>query len=256
MLPKRQGFPFMSLVVFMAMRFFQHSTGLLRSAFLLWGALLCVQPLRAFERVNLRNGFFYDCTRREPLDSAHVRLHLLTEQLGAANYVDLPVDVIAGIETLPDPPPASLHASVGSGSIDVPSLLTHAGTLHNIDAELLASIVHAESGGRIRAVSRVGAEGLMQLMPGTAAALGVVDAFRPDQNVAGGTAYFDALLTRYHDNLPLALAAYNAGPGAVDHYHGVPPFRETRAYVARVMTEFKRRKLALQQTAQNTHPAH
>ena len=91
----------------------------------------------------------------------------------------------------------------------------------------------------------------MQLMPGTAHQLGVDDAFRPDQNIAGGTTYLDQLLDRYDPNndthgLALALAAYNAGPAAVDRYHGIPPYRETRAYVVRVLKEFKRRKLALQ----------
>ena len=103
-------------------------------------------------------------------------------------------------------------------------------------------MVRAESGGNIFAVSRAGAQGLMQLMPGTAAELGVTDSFRADQNINGGTAYLDALLVRYHDHLALALAAYNAGPAAVDKYHGVPPYRETRAYVARVIREFNRRK--------------
>jgi soluble lytic murein transglycosylase-like protein len=106
-------------------------------------------------------------------------------------------------------------------------------------------VVHAESGGQVKAVSRTGARGLMQLMPGTASELGVKDAFVADQNVEGGTKYLDALLTRYHDNIALALAAYNAGPGAVDKYHGVPPFRETRAYVSRVIREFNRRKTVL-----------
>jgi soluble lytic murein transglycosylase-like protein len=86
----------------------------------------------------------------------------------------------------------------------------------------------------------------MQLMPGTASAMGVEDSFKADQNIAGGTAYLDALLTRYHDDVALALAAYNAGPGAVDKYHGVPPYRETREYVARVIREFNRRKQLIQ----------
>jgi len=124
------------------------------------------------------------------------------------------------------------------------TMLAKAGTQHHIDADLLASVVKAESGGRVMAVSRTGAQGLMQLMPDTANEMGVSDAFRPEQNIAGGTAYLDQLLVRYHDNAALALAAYNAGPGAVDKYHGIPPYRETRAYVARVIREFNRRKTA------------
>jgi soluble lytic murein transglycosylase-like protein len=92
----------------------------------------------------------------------------------------------------------------------------------------------------------------MQLMPGTAAALGVEDSFKPEQNVRGGTAYLDGLLTRYHDQLALALAAYNAGPLAVDKYHGIPPYRETQAYVARVIHEFNRRVLAREAQARQT----
>jgi len=85
----------------------------------------------------------------------------------------------------------------------------------------------------------------MQLMPGTARDLGVKDAFRPDQNIAGGASYLDSLLTLYKNNLDLALAAYNAGPAAVARYHNrVPPFAETRAYVTRVENEFIRRKKA------------
>jgi soluble lytic murein transglycosylase-like protein len=84
----------------------------------------------------------------------------------------------------------------------------------------------------------------MQLMPGTASEMGVEDSFKPDENVRGGSTYLDSLLTRYHDNVALALAAYNAGPAAVDKYHGIPPYHETRAYVARVIHEFNRRVLA------------
>ncbi|MGB9406336.1 MAG: lytic transglycosylase domain-containing protein, partial [Terracidiphilus sp.] len=88
------------------------------------------------------------------------------------------------------------------------------------------------------------ARGLMQLMPATAKDMGVEDSFKPEENVRGGAIYLAALLTRYHDNMALALAAYNAGPEAVDKYHGIPPYRETRAYVARVIHEFNRRVLA------------
>ena len=117
-----------------------------------------------------------------------------------------------------------------------------AGAAHDLDVELLASVIRAESNGNVHAVSRVGARGLMQLMPDTASKLGVADSFRADQNINGGTAYLNDLLVRYHDNLALALAAYNAGPAAVDKYHGIPPYRETRRYVARIIHDFNRRK--------------
>ena len=123
-------------------------------------------------------------------------------------------------------------------------MLDRAGARHNIDADLLASILHAESAGNPRAVSRAGAQGLMQLMPATATTLGVHNSFAPEENISGGAAYLDQLLTRYHDDIRLAVAAYNAGPAAVDRYRGIPPYAETRAYVARVVREFNRRKLA------------
>ncbi len=208
----------------------------------------------ALERVTLRNGFTYDCTRQEPLDTTHIRLYLLPSQPdAAANYIDLPAGSVASVEELPDPPKISLPSASGHAAAppDLHALLNTAGAAHDIDVELLASVVHAESGGRANAISRVGAVGLMQLMPATALSLGILDARLPAGNINGGTAYLDALLTRYKNNLALALAAYNAGPGAVDRYHGIPPFRETRAYVVRVMTEFKRRKLEL---ARNQQP--
>jgi hypothetical protein len=223
------------------MRFLLVATGLI--------AALLPATAHASERVTLRNGFTYDCARREPLDSTHVRLFLATSDIStgsATNFIDLPLQSIAAIETLPDPiQPAPVPAAVAPAP-DMHTLLSNAGAAHNIDVELLASVIHTESGGRSNAVSRTGARGLMQLMPGTAQQLGVNDAFQPGENIAGGTTYLDQLLTRYHDNLAVALAAYNAGPAAVDRYHGIPPYRETRAYVARVMNEFKRRKLALE----------
>jgi soluble lytic murein transglycosylase-like protein len=202
----------------------------------------------ARERITLHNGFELECLHHETLDATHVRLYLP----GDNNYQDLAAADIASVEIIPDPkpepPPVPATAALKQPDLDVPTLLTRAGTQHNIDRELLASIVHAESAGNTHAVSRTGARGLMQLMPGTARELGVDDPTRPDQNIDGGTTYLDSLLTRYHDNLALALAAYNAGPAAVDRYHGIPPYRETRAYVLRVMTEFKRRSAAAHAT--------
>jgi soluble lytic murein transglycosylase-like protein len=206
-------------------------------------ALLLSRSAQAIDHVTLRNGFSYDCAHREQLADGKVRLFLAAG--GEDSYIDLPASEIESVATGPDPP----QPVAAAGTADVRGLLSHAGAQHDIDVDLLVSVVHAESDGRVRAVSRTGAQGLMQLMPATAQQMGVHDSFQPDENINGGTAYLDALLTRYHDDLALALAAYNAGPAAVDKYRGIPPYRETRAYVARVMTEFKRRKLAAEHAA-------
>lgn len=212
-------------------------------------AFVCIAApgAHALDHVTLRNGFSYDCAHHEPLNNGRVRLFLTAD---GSSYIDLPASEIESVDTLPDPPAiASQSSPQPAHASDVRGLLSRAGAQHDIDVELLASIVHTESGGNAHAVSHSGAQGLMQLMPSTAHQLGVKDSFQPDQNIDGATAYLDALLTRYHDNLALALAAYNAGPAAVDRFHGIPPYRETRTYVARVMSEFKRRKLAAQGTA-------
>lgn len=199
----------------------------------------------ALEHITLRNGFELDCVRHEAINGDLVRLYLK----GDNNYEDIRASEILRVEMLPDPPPppsSPVEKAVAAEptAAEMTQLLANAGAAHNIDEDLLASVIHAESGGHAKAVSRTGARGLMQLMPATARTLGVTDSFKPDQNINGGTAYLDALLKRYKDNLALALAAYNAGPGAVDRYRGIPPFRETRAYVARVIREFNRRKRA------------
>jgi soluble lytic murein transglycosylase-like protein len=208
----------------------------------------------AGERVTLRNGFEMRCNHHAEVEG-HVRLYSNT---GADDYIEFAPDEIAGVESVADPVPvvvaeapkaisAVLAQPLGAAKLspaDLHEMLARAGSEHNLDEDLLASLVKAESGGNVRAVSRTGARGLMQLMPGTAADLGVTDSFRPEENVRGGSAYLDWLLVRYHDKLALALAAYNAGPAAVDKYHGIPPYSETRAYVARVIHEFNRRVLA------------
>lgn len=224
-------------------------------------AVLCVAaaiglPARAAEHVTLKNGFEMDCSRREVVGD-RVRLYLLDANASTGGYLEVASDAVAKVEAVPEaaviaPGPAQTAASVPVATLtpaEMKQMLAHAGTEHNIDEDLLASVVRAESGGQVRAVSRAGAQGLMQLMPGTATELGVKDTFEPEENISGGTTYLDALLTRYHNNLALALAAYNAGPAAVDRYHGVPPYRETRAYVARVIREFNRRKLSPQRAS-------
>jgi soluble lytic murein transglycosylase-like protein len=113
-------------------------------------------------------------------------------------------------------------------------LVADASDRTGVAASLVGAVIQAESGGDPSAVSRAGAAGLMQLMPDTAVQYGVANRFDPYENVDGGCRYLRDLLIRYHRNVSLALAAYNAGPGAVDASHGVPPFSETRAYVTRV----------------------
>ena len=225
------------------------------AGFAAWALLLAgmATPLRAAEHITLRNGFDLICDHRE-VAGERVRLYMTAsgpnfmevsnDDIASSEFVELPAakeatPAAAASALVADPTPAEIH-----------EMAAKAGAAHDLDVELLASVIRAESNGNVHAVSRAGARGLMQLMPGTANQLGVADSFRAEQNINGGTAYLNKLLERYHDNLALALAAYNAGPAAVDRYHGIPPYRETRLYVARIIHDFNRRKA---QTA--AHPA-
>ena len=123
-------------------------------------------------------------------------------------------------------------------------MVNSASAAYHLDPDLVNSVIHAESGFNSHAVSPKGARGLMQLMPSTASNLGVKDAFDPEANVGGGSRYLRELLERYNFDLVKALAAYNAGPERVEQYNGVPPFRETRAYVARIVHDYNRKKIA------------
>ena len=119
-----------------------------------------------------------------------------------------------------------------------PLIQRHSGA-QNLDPRLVKALIQVESGYNVRARSNKGAMGLMQLMPGTAASLAVSDAFDPDQNLRGGTAYLRRMLDRFAGRLEWAVAAYNAGPGAVERYNGIPPYSETRNYVKRVLSLYQ-----------------
>ena len=123
--------------------------------------------------------------------------------------------------------------------------ISAAARLHSVEASLIRAIIHAESAYQPDAVSPKGAQGLMQLMPATQDLLQVPDAFDPAANIAGGTRYLAGLLDEFDGDITLATAAYNAGPGAVEKYGGVPPYDETREYVKRVGILQKRYSEAL-----------
>jgi hypothetical protein len=117
-------------------------------------------------------------------------------------------------------------------------LVREAAERHNVDPALVRAVIETESNWNPAATSRKGAVGLMQLIPTTAQRFGVNDAYNPQQNVDAGVRYLKTLLERYNGNLDLALAAYNAGEGAVDRAHGVPSYRETKNYVQKVQNGF------------------
>ncbi|MGB6429902.1 MAG: lytic transglycosylase domain-containing protein [Candidatus Acidiferrales bacterium] len=119
-------------------------------------------------------------------------------------------------------------------------MVNEVATRHNVDPQLVRAVIGAESNWDPHAVSRTGAQGLMQLVPSTASQLGVRNAFDPRQNVEGGVSYLKSLLVRYGGDLDKALAAYNAGPGAVDRAGGVPHIAETQHYVQRVTDTYYR----------------
>ena len=121
-------------------------------------------------------------------------------------------------------------------------VISPAATKYGLDPNLVAAVIWAESSGDPNAVSTKGAQGLMQLMPATARELGVANVLDPQQNIDGGSRYLRQMLDAHDGDLSLALAAYNAGPDAVRKYGGVPPYRETRDYVGKVMRAYERAK--------------
>jgi soluble lytic murein transglycosylase-like protein len=135
---------------------------------------------------------------------------------------------------------ADAPATVPPAQID--ALVQQNANIWQVDPALIKSVIANESSFNANATSPVGAQGLMQLMPETAATLGVKDPYDPAQNVAGGTRYLRGLLDRFNGDTKLAVAAYNAGPGAVEKYNGVPPYAETQSYVQNVLGSLDRYK--------------
>ena len=208
--------------------------------------LIGVLPAVAADSAILRNGFSITHQHRQVLGSV-TRLYLDGDQ----SFVDIPNSEIDHFEAAPEAPkqtsaltPPIQPMPNPLPTFDLNRAVTSASSTYQLDPDLVTSVIRAESNFNISARSPKGAQGLMQLMPQTATQLGVQNAFDPQANVEGGTRYLRQLLERYDFDLIKALAAYNAGPERIDQYHGVPPYYETKAYVARIVRDFNKKKLA------------
>ena len=133
---------------------------------------------------------------------------------------------------------ANIGAIQNPNKSQIMNMISQISQKHGVDEKLVRALIKQESGFNPKAKSKAGAMGLMQLMPSTAKNLGVTDAYNPVQNVDGGVRYLKSMLKKYNGNVILALAAYNAGPGAVDKYDGVPPYKETQNYVRNILANY------------------
>jgi hypothetical protein len=206
-------------------------------------------PGWAGELAVLRNGFSIRHERRAVMGT-NTRLYVSAD---GSSFVDVPTSEIEHFEAVPaefsglqsssdlksNPAPVA-----NARPVDLKEVVKEASGRYRLDPDLVNSVIKAESGFNVRATSPKGAQGLMQLMPGTASQLGVPNAYDPQANVEGGTKYLRELLERYNFDLVKALAAYNAGPRRVEQYGGLPPYYETHAYVARIVRDFNKKKIA------------
>jgi len=238
---------------------------------------LVALPCVGGEVAVLKNGFSIRHERREVFGNV-TRLYVNAD---GSSFVDVPTADIEHFEAAPDVPPSGSRLPASGQSMsessarskfgqasgnfvsaqspqDLDQVVNEASSRYQLDPDLVNSVIKAESGFNSRAVSPKGAQGLMQLMPGTASDLGVPNAFDPRANVDGGARYLRELLERYNFDLVKALAAYNAGPARVEHFGGVPPFYETHAYVARIVKDFNKKKMAQRKSTSskiaNSHP--
>ncbi|HXJ90442.1 MAG TPA: lytic transglycosylase domain-containing protein [Candidatus Binatia bacterium] len=226
-----------------------------------WMLLFFLASLPCFggEVAILKNGFSIKHERREIVGDL-TRLYV---NASGSSFIDVPTAEIEHFEPAPPEPVEDSAARTESPVVplrtasngrpsafpqrpvtDLSQVVNDASGRYRLDPDLVNSVIKAESGFNAHAVSPKGAQGLMQLMPGTAAQLGVPNAFDPQANVDGGTRYLRELLERYNFDLVKALAAYNAGPQRVEQFGGVPPYYETRAYVAKIVKDFNKKKIA------------
>ncbi len=251
-------------------------------------AVLVLAQMSAFagQIANLRNGFSIHFDRKEQSANS-------TRLFTSTGYLDIANNQIASFEqdetpVVPEPPAAtpatelSNSASVNkpivskalpqppaaaaptnaattappspaTQAFDIDQVVREASSKNRLDPDFVRSVISAESNFKVHAVSKKGALGLMQLMPSTAAQLGVADPFDPKANVEAGTAHLSALLDRYNNDPIKALAAYNAGAHRVKQYNGVPPYRETRAYISKIVRDFNAKKQAQMKAAGETN---
>ncbi|HXN49961.1 MAG TPA: lytic transglycosylase domain-containing protein [Bryobacteraceae bacterium] len=192
----------------------------------------------------LRNGFTIQYARSEGAGQT-TRLWLCAD--AGSGFIEVASGDIVGHEALPNAvPPAPSPQADPPKTLErdpLEKLIAGAAGRQGLDPDFVASVVKAESGFVTTATSPKGAQGLMQLMPHTAATLGVTNVFDPASNLEGGTRYLRQLLDRYEGDAVKALAAYNAGPQRVAEFGGMPPFPETYAYVARIIQDYNRKKL-------------
>lgn len=213
------------------MRFLRHAAILA----LLFAALTAF----ATDVAILRNGFEIRHEWREQRDNV-TRLYFRAGT--ESSYVDIATGEIVGIQNVDLPTTVAFLAPQPTAPRLLTDLVNAASERQLVDPDLIASVIHAESNFNASARSPKGAQGLMQLMPQTAMRFGVKDAFQPEANIDAGARYLRELLLRFDGDVIKTLAAYNAGPERVARYGGLPPYRETRDYVARVIRDFNCRK--------------
>lgn len=203
--------------------------------FALTAALLALAPAARAEIALLANGQTFK------VDGHRAEGELVWLILRGGGELALPAGHVRGY--VPDEVIEQVEVAAAAVSASAPAelrrLATETAKRHGLDPELVVAVAAVESAFRPAAVSPKGAQGLMQLMPATARELGVADALDPAANLDGGTRYLRGLLVKYDGDLPKALAAYNAGPGAVERHQGIPPYKETRDYVRNVLRRYR-----------------